>query len=155
MTAAAAPVMYGPDRMRLLRVAAPAAIIAALLAAASTNGNTSPVAKARAPGQPGNRPGWPGAMASPLPSLGPAGTGRRARDGAGLLLPPGGEFSWCHQFDGHGRRSATPRMAGCQHDVRQVSVVLVFPFPGLDPGVFLSSRIRSTHTWIASPSGTR
>ncbi len=39
MTAAAAPVMYGPDGMRLFLVAAPAAIIAALLAAASTNGN--------------------------------------------------------------------------------------------------------------------
>ena len=58
MTAAAAPVMYGPDGMRLFLVAAPAAIIAALLAA-STNGNTSPVAKALAPGQPGNMPGTP------------------------------------------------------------------------------------------------
>ena len=45
------------------------------------------------------------------PSPGPAGTGRRARDGAGPLLPPGGESSWCHQFDARGRRSATPRMA--------------------------------------------
>jgi hypothetical protein len=35
MTAAAAPVMYGPDGMRLFLVAVPAAIIAALLAAAS------------------------------------------------------------------------------------------------------------------------
>ena len=59
MTAAAAPVMYGPDGMRLFLVAAPAAIIAALVAAASTNGNTSPVAKAPAPGQPGNMPGTP------------------------------------------------------------------------------------------------
>ena len=56
MTAAAAPAMYGPDGMRLF-------LVAALLAAASTNGNTSPVTKALAPGQPGNMPatpaGWP------------------------------------------------------------------------------------------------
>ena len=41
--------------------------------------------------------------------------------------------------------------------MRQVGVVLVFPFPfpGEGPGVFLSSRIRSMHTSIASPPGTR
>ena len=38
MTTAAAPVMYGPDGMRLFLVAAPAAIIAALLAAAARTG---------------------------------------------------------------------------------------------------------------------
>jgi len=38
MTAAAAPVMYGPNGMRIFLVAASAAIIAALLAAASTKG---------------------------------------------------------------------------------------------------------------------
>ncbi len=129
MTAATTPVMYAPDGMRLFLVAAPAAIIATLLPAQSTNENTSPAAKALAPGQPGNMPGWPSAMASPLPSPGPAGTGRRVRDGAGPLLPPGWESSWCHQFDARGRRSATPRMAGCQHGMRQAGVALVFPFP--------------------------
>jgi hypothetical protein len=93
MTAAAAPVMYRPDGMRLFRAAAPAAIIAALLAAASANGHTSPVAKALAPGRPRDMTRHPGRMASGLPSPGPAGAGRRARGGAGLLLPPGGESS--------------------------------------------------------------
>jgi hypothetical protein len=60
MTAAAAPVMYVLDGMRLFLVAAPAAIIAALPAAASTNGNTSPVAKALAAGKPGEHARHPG-----------------------------------------------------------------------------------------------
>ena len=71
MTAAAAPVMYGPDGMRLFLVAAPAAIIAALVAAASTNGNTSPVAKAPAPGQPGNMPGTPAGWPHVCPAQAP------------------------------------------------------------------------------------
>ena len=71
MTAAAAPVRYGPDGMRLFLVAAPAAIIAALLAAASTNGNTSPVAKALAPGQPGNMPGTPAGWPQVSPAQAP------------------------------------------------------------------------------------
>ena len=71
MTAAAAPAMHGPDGMRLFLAAAPAAIIAALLAAASTNGNTNPVATALAPGQPGEHARHPGRMASPLPSRAP------------------------------------------------------------------------------------
>ena len=51
--------MYWPDGMRPFLAAAPAAIIAALLAAASTKGDTGPVAKALATGQPGNMPGTP------------------------------------------------------------------------------------------------
>jgi hypothetical protein len=71
MTAAAAPVMYTPDGMRLFLVAAPAAIIAALLAAASTKGNTSPVATALAPGQPGNMPGTPAGWPHVSPAWAP------------------------------------------------------------------------------------
>lgn len=71
MTAAAAPVMYGPDGMRLFLVAGPTAIIAALLAAASTNGNTSPVATALAPGQPGNMPGTPAGWPHVSPAQAP------------------------------------------------------------------------------------
>jgi hypothetical protein len=137
--------MYGPDGMRLFLAAAPAAIIAALLAAASTNGNTSPTAKALAPTSRGTCP-------APWPHVSPAQAPRvRAGERETVLgrcshpagNPPG------HQFDARGQRSATPRMAGC------FSFPFPFPFPGAGPGVFLSSRIRSMHTSIASPPGTR
>ena len=59
-----------PDGMRLFLVTAPAAIIAALLAAASTKGDTSPVAKALATGQPGNMPGTRPGLTSPQPCPG-------------------------------------------------------------------------------------
>jgi hypothetical protein len=58
MTASAAQVMCGPDGIRLFLAAAPAAIIAALLAA-GTNGNTSLAAKTLTPGQPREMPGTP------------------------------------------------------------------------------------------------
>jgi len=161
MTAAAAPVMYGPDGMRLFLVAAPAAIIAALLAAASTNGNTSPVAKAPAPGQPGNMSGTPAGW----PHLSPA-QAPRTRAGERETVPgrcsrpagdpPGATSSM--------RADGVPqhRAWRCwQHGMRHVGVVLVFsfpfpfPFPGAGPGVFLSWRIGSMRTSIASPPGTR
>ena len=59
--------------MPLFLVPAPAAIIAALLAA-SANGHTSPVAKALAPGQPGTCPApRPDGLTSAQP--GPRGCG--------------------------------------------------------------------------------
>src|SRR6266849_2305192 len=70
MTAAAAPVMYGPDGMRLFLVAAPAAIIAALLAASNE--------REHEPGREGSRAGpageharYPGRMAPRLPAQAP------------------------------------------------------------------------------------
>jgi hypothetical protein len=77
MTTAAAPVMHGPDGMRLFLAAAPAAIIAALLAAASTNGNTSPVAKAFRPLGQANQQRL--TMSSPPSLAGPASRPGEAR----------------------------------------------------------------------------
>jgi hypothetical protein len=57
--------MYGPNGIRLFLVAAPAAIIAAPLTAASAKGDTSPVTRARAPSQPRNMPTTPDSLTSP------------------------------------------------------------------------------------------
>ena len=53
--------------MRPFLATAPAAIIAALLTAASTKGDTGPAAKALATGQPGNMPGTRTGLTSARP----------------------------------------------------------------------------------------
>jgi hypothetical protein len=128
MTAAAAPVMHGPDGMRLFLAAAPAAIIAALLAAASIDGNTSPAAKALAPGQPGDTPGTPAGWPHLSPAQAPRVRAGRREAVPGRYFHPAGILLVAPV---RCARTAfrTPRMAGCQHGMRQADVVLVFSFP--------------------------
>ena len=128
MTAAAAPTMHGPDGMRLFLVAAPAAVIAALLAAASTDGNTSLAAEALAPGELGYTPGTPAGQPHVCPAQA-RGYGQASARRCRAAAPTRREPPWCRQLDARGRRSVTPRMAGCQHGMRPAGMVLVSSFP--------------------------